>query len=114
MTTAIQARTARIAHLCEGCHWTPSLRGTPTIAPGHRYLRHTAFPDGEINQSDRPYSVTECVACLSQRDQAAPLLIAGACSTFCHGELPCARPYGHDGDHSCRRCLDHTPAPTPA
>lgn len=106
MTTVIRAHTARIAHLCETCHWTPSLRGVPTIVPGHRYLRHTAFPDGYEFVGDRPYSVTECVACLSERDPAAPLLTAGACSTFCCGDVPCARPLNHDGDHECKRCLD--------
>lgn len=108
MRTTTQARTSRIARLCDGCHWTPSLRGKPTIAPGHRYLRHVAFPDGEINQSNRPYTNTECVACASDRDGTAPLLIAGACSTFCHGDVPCARPASHDGDHSCRRCVEET------
>lgn len=105
MSTTITARTARKPHLCDGCHWTPSLRGVPTIAPGHRYLRHTAFPDGEINASDRPYSVTECVACAGERDETAPLLVAGACSTYCCGETPCALPHRHDGDHQCRQCI---------
>jgi hypothetical protein len=46
VTTAVRARTARQPHLCDSCHWTPSLRGVATIQPGHRYLLHTAFPDG--------------------------------------------------------------------
>ncbi|MGN9802043.1 hypothetical protein [Micromonospora sp. L32] len=106
MSTTTKAITARIAHLCEGCYTVPSDHNVPTIAPGHRYLRHTAFPDGDINTSDRPFSVTECVACLANRDETAPLLVAGACSTFCCGDVPCARPFGHDGDHECQRCLD--------
>lgn len=105
MTTAIKAITARIPHLCDGCHWTPGLRGLPTIAPGHRYLRHVVFPNDLTNQSDRPFTNTECVACAENRDSAG-LLVAGACATFCHGEVPCARPLRHDGDHSCLRCID--------
>lgn len=114
MNTTVQARTARKPHLCDGCHWTPSLQDKPTIAPGHRYLRHVAFPDGEINQSDRPYINTECVACLSDRDPDGPLLTAGACATYCCSLTPCARPLNHDGDHECRRCLDRAPATTTA
>ncbi|MFI6228601.1 hypothetical protein ACIBCR_14970 [Micromonospora echinospora] len=110
MTTTIKARTARIPHLCDGCHWTPSLRGVPTIAPGHRYLRHTAFPGDEVNETVRPYTNTECIACLAERDPAAPLLLGDACSTFCCGVVPCARPFGHDGGHECRRCIAE-PAP---
>lgn len=30
----------------------------------------------------------------------------GACQTFCHGDVPCARPDGHEGEHSCRRCIE--------
>jgi hypothetical protein len=107
--TTTRARTARRPHLCDSCHWTPSLRGVATIAPGHRYLLHTAFPDGMVNTSDRPYSLKECVACACERDDSAGLLVAEACASFCHGTLPCALPLKHDGDHSCRRCAeDHT------
>jgi hypothetical protein len=104
MSYAVKARTARIPHLCDGCHWTPSLRGQPTILPGHRYLIHTAFPGAEVNHSNRPYTNTECVACACERDKAFDLLVAGACTTHCCGDVPCARPVRHDGDHSCRRC----------
>lgn len=104
-THATKAVTARIPHLCDSCHWTPSLRGVATILPGHRYLRHTVFPNDETNQSHRPYSINECVACAEERDSAG-LLVAGACSTFCHGTVPCALPRRHDGDHSCRRCIN--------
>jgi hypothetical protein len=106
MSHTTLARTARIPHLCDSCHWTPALRGMATIAPGHRYLRHVAFPDGEVNTSDHPYALNECVACACQREPSAGLLVAGACSTFCCGDVPCARPEQHDGDHSCRRCFD--------
>lgn len=104
MTTTVKARTARIPHLCDGCHWSPSLRGVPTIAPGHRYLIHKAFPGDEVNQSDRIYTNTECVACACVRDSSNGVLIAGACTTWCCGDVPCARPERHDGDHTCRRC----------
>ena len=100
----VRARTARIPHLCEGCHWTPSLRGQPTILPGHRYLLHTAFPGGEANTSDRPFALKECIDCACKRESTAGLLVAGACSTFCCGDVPCALPERHDSDHSCRRC----------
>lgn len=47
MNTTTAYRTARTPHLCEGCHWTGSLRGVPTILPGHRYIIHTTFPGAE-------------------------------------------------------------------
>ena len=109
VTTTVKARTARIPHLCDECHWTPSLRGVPTIAPGHRYLRHVAFPCDEVNQSTRPYSVNQCVACLCERDGTAPTVKAGACGQVCCDELPCAQPFGHGAGHSCRRCAAPTP-----
>src|SRR4051812_38341554 len=110
MTTTVRALTARLAHLCDSCQWTPSLRKAPAIAPGHRYLRHVIFPNSETNQSDRPYNLTECVVCVSERVPGDEQLAAGACSTFCCGDVPCARPFKHDGDHSCRRCIAHAPA----
>lgn len=100
MTTTIRARTARVPHLCEGCHGI-----APTIAPGHRYLLHTSFLDGLTDTSTGPWSINECVACVCKRDDTAGLLAADACSTFCCGDVPCARPFKHDGDHSCRRCF---------
>lgn len=99
----VTARTARIPHLCDDCHWTPSLRGVPTILPGHRYLRHVAFPGHEAVGGERPWSLKQCVACSGKTDDTAPLLLAGACSMFCCGDVPCARPLNHAGDHSCRR-----------
>lgn len=103
-TTIVRAVTARIPHLCTGCYWDSSLRGIPTIAPGHRYLRHVTFPDEDVNLSRRPVALAECVACACDREPSAGLLVAGACATFCCGDVPCARPFPHDGEHACRRC----------
>jgi hypothetical protein len=113
----VQARTARKPHLCDNCHWTPNLRGVATILPGHRYLRHTTFPDGVVNQSNHPVTHNECVACAIARLGTDGLLLADACSTYCCGELPCALPHRHQGDHSCRRCAkaaSSRPAPAQA
>ncbi|WP_157254834.1 hypothetical protein [Nonomuraea typhae] len=106
MTTMANARTARIPHLCASCHGTPNLRGVPTIAPGHRYVRHVAFPGDEVNQAKRPVSHNECIACAEERDPSAGLVVVGACSTFCCGDTPCALPFRHDSNHSCRRCIN--------
>lgn len=104
MAATVKGVTARKPHLCDNCHWDVNLRGVPTIAPGHRYLRHIAFPDGDVNASDHPVVLLECVACAEEREYAAAMLTAGACSTFCHGDVPCALPFKHGGDHSCLRC----------
>lgn len=113
MTTTAKGVTARKPHLCDTCHWDTNLRGTHTIAPGHRYLRHVAFPDGDINASDHPVVHTECVACAEDRDSHAGALVGGACTTFCHGDVPCALPLKHGGDHSCRCCTaSSTTTPT--
>ena len=101
MTTTVKAVTARVPHLCEGCHFVPSLRGVATIQPGHRYLLHTAFPDGVDIQGDAPWAVNECVSCAVDRGEEHR---TDACLTYCHGDVPCARPFRHDGDHSCGRC----------
>ena len=101
--TTVKAVTARIPHLCDGCHWTPGLRGVPSIDPGHRYLRHVAFPGDDANESDHLVVLTECVACAYERDQSAGL-DTGACAAFCCGVTPCARPFSHEGDCSCRTC----------
>jgi hypothetical protein len=108
MNYSISCRTARIARLCYSCRWG-GFRGVPTILPGHRYLRHVAFPEGpggEINQTTKPIVADECVACANWREQAGALDVidAGACMTFCCGETPCARPLRHDDDHECRTC----------
>lgn len=105
MSTTL-ARTARVPHLCDSCYWSPSLRGVPTIGPGHRYLRHVAFPgDDGHEEGTRPWALVECVACACERDATAGLLQAGACSGFCCGTTPCARPDRHAGGHACRTCL---------
>lgn len=104
MATTFLARTARKPRMCDSCHWVPSLRGVATIAPGHRYLRHVAFPGDEANQSDHIVVNTECVACVCAYDPSNGLLVVRACSSFCCGDVPCALPYTHRGDHSCRRC----------
>jgi len=104
MTTTVKALTARKPHLCDTCHWDVNLRGIPTIAPGHRYLRHVQFPDGDVNTSGHPVVLIECVACAEDRDVHEGTLVGGACGTFCHGVALCALPLRHDGDHSCLRC----------
>lgn len=104
--TTLLGRTSRTRRFCDSCHWLASLRGSPTIAPGHRYVRHVTFPGADGNESGRVQVNVECVACLGDREPHGGLLIAGACSTFCHGELPCALPERHAGDHSCRRCVE--------
>ncbi len=96
-------RTARKSHLCDWCHWTPSLRGVPTILPGHRYLLHKAFPGDEgYEAGTRPATNKECIDCAVERDYGVDLS-AGACGRFCCGDKPCARPVHHRGDHSCVR-----------
>lgn len=98
--TTAKAVTARKRHRCDAGY-----REVHVIAPGHRYMRHTVFPGHDANTSHRPYNVTECVACAEEREYAAGVLTAGACSQFCCGDVPCALPLRHgDDDHSCRRC----------
>lgn len=106
MTTSVKARTARKSHFCESCQWTPSLRGEQTIAPGHRYLLHTAFPGDESNGSDQPWSLKECIACAETAGRWEHSRgLGSACAAWCCGDVPCARIVRHDGDHSCRRCF---------
>ncbi|MEK8108680.1 hypothetical protein NKG94_34605 [Micromonospora sp. M12] len=62
------------------------------------------FP-GDINTSGKPWTSIECVACAAERDDSAPMLLANACGTYCHGVTPCARPFRHEGDHECQQCL---------
>ncbi len=105
MNATIRYRTARIAHHCEGCP-----PGSATIAPGHRYAIHVAFPDGGVINTSGAWTAKQCIGHMSEVDDSAPLLQADACSTFCCGDEPCARPFNHDnggvlgGGHSCRRC----------
>lgn len=85
MSAKAEARTARKPHLCEGCHWVASLRGVPTIMPGHRYLIHTTFPDGEYYNGTGPIEHKECIWCFAERAGEDPIVI-GACGTFCCGD----------------------------
>ena len=101
MSTTVKGVTARKRHRCDEASWT----GLHFIAPGHRYLRHVAFPGDDVNGSDQPWVFRQCVACAEGREYGASTLTAGACGTFCCGDVPCALPFKHDGDHSCRRCI---------
>lgn len=93
-----RARTARKPRGCD------SYRCGATILTGHRYLVHTALPGyTEGYNGDIPMRLSECVDCAVHRCQDH---LTGACLTFCHGDDPCARPFGHDGDHSCRSDAD--------
>lgn len=97
------ARTARVAHRCATCDWHTDPDDTPSIAPGHRYLIHVSFPGGPGHEDGtRPWRIKECVSCARERDGMADLLVADACSTYCHGTQPCALPFRHEGDHACR------------
>lgn len=98
MSTTVKAVTARKQHRCDTVWGEVHL-----IQPRHRYLRHVAFPDDDVNGSDRPWVLRECVACVEEREGCA-MFTAGACSMFCHGTTPCALPFKHNGDHSCLRC----------
>lgn len=100
MSTTVKAVTARKQHPCD----TDYPGGGHVITPGHRYLRHTAFPGDDVNPTDRPWTLTECVACACRRNDGELLLITTVCLTFCCGDVPCARPVRHDGHHSCQRC----------
>ena len=104
MSTTVKGVTARKRHRCDES-WGGDVH---FIEPGQRYLRHVAFPGDDVNGSDRPWVLRQCVACAEDRDSAG-FLVADACTTFCHGDVPCALPFRHDGDHSCRRCATGTP-----
>lgn len=102
----VLARTARKAHHCSTCDWHTDPDDVPSIAAGHRYLIHVAFPGADgFEEGTRPWRAKECVSCACARDDTAGLLLAGACSTYCHGTEPCALPFRHDGDHCCRECV---------
>jgi hypothetical protein len=103
------ARTARIPHECDSCWWTLSLRGVPTILPGHRYLLHTAFPGEEgYEEGTRPARLTECAEHAISRTDGIASGEFEICGTYCCGTTPCALPHekgapGHD--HQCRDCV---------
>lgn len=103
MNETIKVRTARIKHKCEDCRrWT--------IAPGHRYEIHTVFPGHDVVCPDRPISLKRCIACAAASG-VENVHAASACGTYCHGLIPCALPFGHVGDCSCRDCgVQATPA----
>ena len=91
----VKVRTARKAHRCEECHRT-------AIGAGHRYQIHTAFPGHDVLNPDRPIQLKRCMGCAIERDVIAAHT-GDACGTFCCGTEPCARPFGHTGDCSCRQ-----------
>lgn len=112
--TATSCRTSRRFRRCDhaGCR----------IRRGHRYVRVALFPGHELvprttldlhPRPPRPAVLLQCVGCAVYAgeaygsegrfgDEYAPGL--NACETFCCGVDPCARPFNHGGDHSCRRC----------
>lgn len=87
-----RARTARTVRWCEHCN-------RHSILPGHRYLIHTLFPGHDACPPDRPVQLAECTAHAFERHEDYRLDV---CGTYCHGIEPCARPFRHDGEHSCR------------
>jgi hypothetical protein len=104
-TEITKAFTARKAHDCANCRQLGEGRGT--IAPGHRYLKHTAFPGNEFMQIDAPESMKECAACAIRRDWGTHVVTLAACQTYCCGTTPCALPPVPGApahDHSCREC----------
>lgn len=94
MAETVKVRTARKPHRCEECCWRSILRG-------HRYEVHTVFPGHDVLNPDRPIQLKRCLACASARDDGAPLT-ADACGRYCHGRTPCAKPFDHNGECSCR------------
>lgn len=107
MSTTI-ARTAREPHLCDTCHWMPSLRGVATILPGHRYLLHTAFPGDEgYEEGSRPARLKECATHAIERDDFTATLY-GICGSSCCGTTPCALPFEKGApchEHQCGECV---------
>ena len=104
MATTVKGVTARKRHRCD-----ESWGDVHFIEPGHRYLRHVAFPGDDVNGGDQPWVLRQCIACAEDRDGHAGALIGGACTGFCCGDVPCALLFKHDGDHSCRRCASEAP-----
>lgn len=103
-----KALTARVGHYCFSCQWRALEGDLPVIAPGHRYLRQTAFP-GEpgYEEGAGPAALNQCIACSVGVDDHA-WVGAGACGTWCCGTTPCALPFaqgapGHE--HRCRDCV---------
>jgi hypothetical protein len=70
-------------------------------------VRSVAFPDGEIDTGDSPWTMKHCVSCaieLVTRYHYPNWPEIGACAQVCCGDVVCARPDGHGDEHSCRRC----------
>lgn len=109
----IFARTARAPHECDTCYWTPSLRGVPTILPGHRYLEHVAFPgDPGFEEGQAPLRHKECASHAIERDDCSATQF-GICGSYCHGTNPCVLPFerGAPGHKCvCRECITDGPS----
>lgn len=103
-----RGRTARIAHECDTCYWTPSLRGVAMILPGHRYLEHVAFPGDEgFEEGRQPARMKECGTHAMERDGFAATLY-GICGSYCCGVQPCLLPaVKGSATHQCicKRCM---------
>ena len=87
--------TARKLYRCDPC------RGP--IRVGHRYRRLTLFPGHCGNSAKVPSVLRVCLYC-DLRDDDGAHLFANACASWCCGDTPCARPFGHPDDnigHSC-------------
>jgi hypothetical protein len=111
--TTFRVRSARKWHLCDSCHFLPSLRGVATIAPGHLYVIHVAFPGADGNESGRVITTTECLRCMNDRIGYNDVeWHTKACGTFCCGDTACVRRFDHwrlgetDPGHSCHRCTE--------
>jgi hypothetical protein len=96
MTWGVRTRalTARKTHRCSKCG--------RFILGEHRYLRHTFFPGHDANTTAHPIAELECVPCVAERDESAPMLEADACSRYCHGVDACVLPFRHAGEYWCR------------
>lgn len=94
--------TARKAHRCVTCR-------RMAIQPGHRYLRIVHFPDGVVNQTRHPFVARWCLACALDRAEEVgtlcddPIVLTGACGSYCHGVDVCPLPGDHEGEHTCRQ-----------
>jgi hypothetical protein len=62
VTTRVRRRCNE-GSLCAGTEW---------IEPGDDYARHVAFPDGDINCSDRPWVMRLCVPCQTRYGRPMP------------------------------------------
>lgn len=105
-----RAFTARVAHCCATCDRpTVNVDTTTAILPGHRYLRHVAFPgeDG-FEDATRIWVAAECATCAIERDLDVATTY-GICGSYCCGTEPCVLPFvkgapGHDC--VCKRCMN--------